>query len=520
MALVSAVEQLAAATTLEEVIATVRGAARAVSGADGVTFVLKDGDHCRYVAEDAVGALWTGMRFELNSCISGWCMLNGQTAAVPDIYVDPRIPHDVYRQTFVKSLVMVPVKTHEPIAAIGSYWSEERAFEPAEIALIEALARSTAAALSVIRMREHLRESEARLSMALKAGALGTWELDLTSEIFTASEETRKAFGFAPGMALNRDVVGRAIHPDDLSSLRHALALAIRDGVDVRIELRNLREDGSIRWIALRGRAARNDNGEALRLNGVCGDVTYRYEAQERMDKLQSDIAHIGRLTEMGQMVSAFAHELRQPLTAANNYLSAAKRYLAQENAPIARINELIGKADGQFLRATEIIQRIRGFSVKSNTDAGPEDLNALIREAVDLARVDPRHRGVSVRIDVSKSLPRVTVDKVQIQQVLLNLLRNAFEAMETQQVRMISVRARVMRDGKTAEISVGDTGPGLPPDVMEKLFQPFVTTKSSGMGVGLSICRTIVESHGGKMWVESEPDNGATFLMTLPVAT
>jgi PAS domain S-box-containing protein len=519
MALVSAVERLAAAETLDDVIAIVRGAARAISGADGVTFVLMDEDRCHYVDEDAISPLWKGKRFPLTSCISGWCMLHDEKAVIPDIYVDSRIPHDAYRPTFVKSLIMVPVKTSKPVAAIGSYWSEQRSFEPEEVALLEALARSTAAALTVIQTREHLRESEARLNMALTAGGLGTWELDLKTEAIIASNEARAAFGFASDLSLTQGVIRAAIHPDDYHTVRQTIATAIHDGIDIRIELRNVRPDGSIRWITARGRAIRDTNGEPVRVSGVCGDVSYRYEAKERMDQLQADIAHIGRLTEMGQMVSAFAHELRQPLTAANNYLSAAKRFLAQENVPIARINELIGKADGQFRRATEIIQRIRGFSGKNNSEAAPENLNALIREAVELARVDPRHHGVSVRLDIPKSLPRVVVDKVQIQQVLLNLLRNAFEAMETQKVRMISVRARLRKDGKCAEISVSDTGPGLAPEVLEKLFQPFVTTKSSGMGVGLSICRTIVESHGGQMWAESEPDAGATFLITLPAA-
>lgn len=518
MALVSAVERLAATETLEDVIETVRTTARAVSGADGVTFVLRDEDKCHYIEENAVGPLWKGKRFPLSACISGWCMLHDEKAVIPDIYSDPRIPHDAYRPTFVKSLVMLPVKTEDPIAAIGSYWAEQRAFDAGEIALLEALARSTAAALAAVQMRETLRENEARLSLALKAGELGTWEMDLASETYTASAMTEANFGFAPDIVLTRDIVRAAIHPDDLDSARLAFALAIRDNADIRVELRNLRPDGTIRWIIIRGRAVHDANGKPVRLSGVCGDVTYRREAKERMDRLRSDIAHIGRLTEMGQMVSAFAHELRQPLTAANNYLSAAKRFLARENTPTERINELIEKADGQFLRATQIIQRIRGFAAKGNAETAPEDLNTLIREAVQLARLDPRHRGVSVRIDVPKTLSPVAVDKVQIQQVLLNLLRNAFEALENRQARIVTVQARLVADGAMAEIAVADTGPGLSPEVVEKLFQPFVTTKESGMGVGLSICRTIVESHGGKMWAQSEPGKGAHFLLTVPV--
>lgn len=520
LALVGAVEQLARAETLESVIAIVRGTARAITGADGVTFVLRDEDRCHYVEEDAVGPLWKGKHFPLTSCISGWCMLHDEPAIISDIYADSRIPHDAYRPTFVKSLVMVPVKTDVPIAAIGSYWKRKRQFSDGEIALLDALARSTSAAIAAVQMRKSLRESEARLSMALKAGDLGTWEFDLATETFQCSGTARIIFGFAPDATLERKLVGSTIHPDDLETVRLAFALAIRDNTDIRTEARTIRDDGAIHWIAIRGSAVRDADGVPTKLTGVCGDVTERREARERTDRLQSDLAHIGRLTEMGQMVSAFAHELHQPLTAANNYLCAAKRFLAQGDTAAGRVNELIEKADGQFLRAAQIIQRIRGFAGKSEVEKTPADLTVLIGEAVELAGIDPRHRGVSVQIDVADGLPPVPVDKVQIQQVLLNLLRNAFEAMEGRETRAVTLRAKRTDDGKFVQISVRDSGPGLSRDVVEKLFEPFVTTKDSGMGVGLSICRTIINSHGGRMWADSEPGSGAAFHFTVPAET
>ena len=259
--------------------------------------------------------------------------------------------------------------------------------------------------------------------------------------------------------------------------------------------------------------------GAPVRLTCVVGDITERRETRERMARLQSDLAHIGRLTEMGEMVSAFAHELRQPLTAGNNYLAATRRYLKHENVPLDRVRDLIDKIDGQFARATQIIQRIRGFATKGDTERAKEDVRALIHEAVELARLDPRHRGTAVHIETDAALPQVIVDKVQIQQVLLNLLRNGFEAMDGMKRRVVTLRAQPAGDGKAVEISVSDTGPGLSPDVAARLFQPFVTTKASGMGVGLSICRTIIDGHGGKMWADSEPGKGATFHLTVPVA-
>ena len=196
MPLVGAVERLATIERLEDVIAVVRETARSISGADGITFVLRDGEFCHYVDEDAVTPLWKGKRFPLTACISGWCMLNDERAVIPNIYVDPRIPHDAYRPTFVKSLVMVPVKVDTPIAAIGSYWAEERQFSDDEVAVLEALARSTSAAIATVRMREDLRENEQRLRMALAAGRLGVWELDLASRELTASPLCKTIFGY------------------------------------------------------------------------------------------------------------------------------------------------------------------------------------------------------------------------------------------------------------------------------------------------------------------------------------
>ncbi len=389
MSLAMAVERLAAADDMDGIIETVRQCARAISGADGVTFVLRDNDQCHYVEEDAVGPLWKGRRFPLTACISGWCMLHDRAVVIPDIYVDDRIPHDAYRPTFVKSLVMVPVRAKEPIAAIGSYWSEIRAFDEAEVALLEALSRSTAAAICAV-------------------------------------------------------------------------------------------------------------------------------QARERQARMQAELAHYGRMNEMCQMVSAFAHELNQPLTAANNYLRAATRIHESEGGS-EKLAELIAKADGQFTRAADIIKRIRGFAAKKEPSESAEDVEAMIGEVCELALLDPRRRGVALQLDIERDLPRVLIDRVQIMQVLLNLLRNAFEAMEESAARRVSLTAR-RKDGMV-EIAVADTGPGIPPDVARRLFQPFVTTKEAGMGVGLSICRTLVESQGGRLWYQEALQGGADFRFTVRAA-
>jgi len=517
--LVSAVERLSAADSIDDVIRVVRETARAISGADGVTFVLRDGNLCHYVEEDAVGPLWKGRRFPMSSCISGWCMLNKTAAIVPDIYADPRIPHDAYRPTFVKSLVMVPVRAENPLAAIGSYWSACREFNDGEIALLQGLARSTAAAIAAVQAKETLRENEERLRMALAAGSLGAWELNFASGAFKPSAVCRAHFGRGPDDAFSYDDLAQAIHPDDRRRQEVAFTEAREARSDLSIEFRTMGPDGDIRWIEMRGRVVCDVNDAPSRMTGVSLDISERRQSKDRIERLLSELAHVGRLSELGHMSSAFAHELVQPLSAANNYLSAARHLLRSDGAPADGVLDAIGKADAQFLRASQIIQRIRGFVGKGQSARAAEDLASLIEEASEIALIDPRHRDVELRLVVEDGLPSAIVDKVQIQQVLLNLLRNAFEAVEESDLQQVTVAARWARPTNMVEVRVRDSGPGLSPDVVTRLFQPFFTTKATGMGVGLSICRQIVEDHGGRLWADAGDGPGAVFCFTVPIA-
>lgn len=514
-ALVEAVEKLAAAETLDDVIAIVRSKAREISGAEGVTFVLRDGGFCHYVDEDAVGPLWKGKRFPLTACISGWCMLNDRAAAIPDIYVDERIPHDAYRPTFVNSLVMVPVKAGTPIAAIGSYWSAKRAFGADELALVEALARSTSVAIQALRMRESLRDSEARLRVALAAGDLGAWEISLADDALVTSSLCRAAFGRGDNEPLDFPALLASVDAAERERVMRAFDHARAARGDLAFECGIHWPDGSAHQIEMRGRAVLDANGRPRALAGVVRDVTEQRLAQERLHRLQSDLAHAGRLTELGEMVSAIGHELRQPLTAANNYLAAARTMIGRLDE--ANAIKSVDKADAQFRRAQEILDRIRNFARKDESGSSAQDVDSLIAEARELAMIDPRHRGVDVRIETDAGLPKVLVDKVPTQQVLLNLLRNAFEA--TSGKGHVQVHAGRGSSPSLIEISVRDDGPGIAPQVMDRLFQPFVTTKPNGMGIGLSICHSIIEAQGGRMWVESKPGDGARFVMTLPAA-
>ncbi|HWF01247.1 MAG TPA: PAS domain S-box protein [Caulobacteraceae bacterium] len=250
---------------------------------------------------------------------------------------------------------------------------------------------------------------------------------------------------------------------------------------------------------------------------GFVRDLTERQEAAARLQELQAELVHISRLSAMGEMASTLAHELNQPLTAVGAYLQGAARLIASGAPAQGQIAVAVDKAADQALRAGEIISRLRDFVARGEAEPRIEVLARLVEEASALALVGAKPFAVRVTYRFESGGARVLADRVQIQQVVLNLIRNALDAMEAAPRRELLVETAVEAD--IARVSVIDTGPGVAPDMVERLFQPFATTKADGMGVGLSISRTIIEAHGGRLWAEPNPDGGAIFAFTLPLA-
>jgi two-component system, LuxR family, sensor kinase FixL len=274
-----------------------------------------------------------------------------------------------------------------------------------------------------------------------------------------------------------------------------------------------LRKDGSTFPMELSVGEARQADRPLF--TGFVRDLTERQQAERRLHELQAGLLHVSRLRSMGQMAAALAHELNQPLTATANYVRAALRLLSAAEPNLERVRQAMSNAVEQTMRSGEIIRRLRAFVARGEVSRHPEDVATLIEEASALALVGAKERGIKVMIRLEPDLPPVAVDRVQIQQVLLNLIRNAVEAMETSEVRELTLATAVQ--DTWVQISVGDTGGGVPAEIEARLFQPFVTTKPEGMGIGLSVCRTIIEAHGGRLWVESDPDKGSIFHFTLP---
>jgi two-component system, LuxR family, sensor kinase FixL len=257
-------------------------------------------------------------------------------------------------------------------------------------------------------------------------------------------------------------------------------------------------------------------SGNKRFFTGFIRDLTERQQTEARLQELQSELVHVSRLTALGEMASALAHELNQPLSAITNYMTGSRRLLQDAlDERSVMVREALDKAAEQSVRAGQIIRRLRDFVARGESERTIESIKKLVEEASALALVGAKHSGVRVRFKFDPELDLVLADKVQIQQVILNLMRNAIEAMEQSERRELTISTEPGPDGSVA-VSIADTGSGIAPEIASQLFQPFVTTKATGMGVGLSISRTIIEAHGGQISVDSNPGGGAVFRFTL----
>ena len=251
---------------------------------------------------------------------------------------------------------------------------------------------------------------------------------------------------------------------------------------------------------------------------GFVRDLTERQQTEARMQELQSELVHVSRLTALGEMASALAHEINQPLSAIANYLKGSVRLLRGQNVPLDKVSDAVERASAEALRAGEIIRRLREFVSRGDTERKAESLSKLIEEASALALVGAKQHGVRVSMTFDALADQVFVDKVQIQQVVLNLIRNAIDAMENSPTKTLQLSVQ-RQEGGQALVAVSDTGAGIGAEALERLFQPFFTTKATGMGVGLSISRTIIEAHGGHLRGSKRDSGGALFEFTLPIA-
>lgn len=334
------------------------------------------------------------------------------------------------------------------------------------------------------------------------------------------SSAAERQFGYTEREAIGQNVSMLMPSPDSIrhdSYLARYRATAERHIIGIGRIVTGKRKDGTTFPMHLS--IGETQSGGEPYFTGFVRDLTEYQQTQARLQELQSELVHVSRLSAMGEMASALAHELNQPLAAISNYMKGSRRLLAEMSNPtLSKIETALDRAAEQAIRAGQIIRRLRDFVSRGESEKRVESLSKLIEEAGALGLTGAREQGVSLHFNLDPDHDQVLVDRVQIQQVLVNLFRNALEAMAASPERKLVVNNAESGDDMI-EIAVSDTGHGIGDSHRSSLFQTFFTTKETGMGVGLSISRTIVEAHGGRMWAESNPSGGATFRFTLPAA-
>jgi two-component system sensor kinase FixL len=370
-----------------------------------------------------------------------------------------------------------------------------------------------AAEAAIIRREHHLRSI-----MATVPDAMITMDERGTVSSFSAAAE--HLFGFSESEVLGRNVnmlmptADRTAHDDHLSTYlktgeRHIIG-SIRSVTAMRRSGESFPIELAVGEVSIAGERI---------FTGFIRDVTARRESEQRLQELQSELVHVSRVSAMGTMASTLAHEINQPLTAIANYLETAREMIGDTaDAQLGEIAEAIELAAAQSLRAGHIVRRLRAFVDGGETSLELEPLDALVREATSLGLLGAHEAGVLVKTDIAPNSGQVRVDRIQIQQVIVNLIRNAIHAMESTTRKELTITTLVDEPGWIT-ISVRDTGGGIEPGVRAKLFEAFATTKEDGMGLGLSICRTIVEAHGGRIWADGGDGDGTTFNFCIPLA-
>ena len=493
-----------------------------------VLLLDNDGQHVRHGAApnlpksyvDAINGLSIGP--QAGSC--GTAMYRKEPVVVTDILQDPL--WEQYRNVAephgLRSCWSTPILAHsgKVLGSYAMYYREPRSPGPAETRALEMATHLAGIAIERKLTNERLQRSEAYLAEAQRLSHTGSWAFNARGPVYW-SEETFRIWGLDPQQGLpDREVVLQRIHSEDRDRvLEHALK-AVRDKEDYAADFRIVLPDGTIKYIHGLGHPVFSSTGDLLEVVGTQVDVTERKLAEqerERLRQLQADLAHINRVTTMGELTASLAHEIKQPMTAALTDARTCLRWLRRDAPAVSEAREAASRLVTDVSRAAEIISRISLLFKKVAPQRELVDVNELIREMIILLRNEAARYSISIRSDLADDLPKVVADRVQLQQVFMNLMLNGIEAMKD--IATGSELTVSSQRGEAAQvlISVADAGVGLPPEIAANIFDAFYTTKPQGTGMGLPISRSIVESHGGRLWATPNSGLGAVFLFTLP---
>ncbi len=366
---------------------------------------------------------------------------------------------------------------------------------------------------------ETLRESQAYLAEAQKLSHTGSWAwAPATGEIRYCSEECYHVLGFDSYGGLPRfETFFQRIHPDDQPRTAEKLERAKRERAEFEMDYRIVRPNGETKDIHGVGHPVLSPSGDLVDVVGTVMDVTERKRAEEALREAQANLARVSRVTTMGELTASLAHEIKQPIAAAITNANTCLRWLARVHPDVEEARAAASRIVKDATRAADIISRIRLQFQKGTLEQELVDVNTIIREMIALLRGETTRYSISVRRELAADIPQVMADRVQLQQVLMNLMINSIDAMkDVDGTREMAIKSR-RAENEQLQVSVSDTGVGLPSQQADQIFNPFFTTKPHGTGMGLRISRSIIESHGGRLWAADNSPRGATFQFTLP---
>jgi len=380
--------------------------------------------------------------------------------------------------------------------------------------------RASELSLRLQKSEAGLHEIEQRMRLAVEAADFGVLIRDFTRNEMWASDRWRALFGFSETERLELQKILLRVHPEDLDALLSMLERA-RSGYGVYdADFRAVLPSGEVRWVAVRGRVEFDGAGKPAFARSVAHDISRQKKAEEETRNLRQELAHAGRVSMMGQLASALAHEINQPLGAILRNAEAAELFMQDQSPDLDEVRAILADIRKDDQRAGNVIDRMRGMLKRRSLEKKPVNVGELVGDVAALVHSDATARSITLELTVADHLPPVLGDPVHLQQVLLNLIVNGMDAVNGANPgdRRVCVTA-TLGGPKTIEIAVNDSGRGVPSDQLIRIFDPFFTTKPDGMGMGLPISRTIIEAHNGRLWVENQNEGGASFRFTLPIA-
>ncbi|SOE46269.1 PAS domain S-box-containing protein [Burkholderia sp. OK233] len=509
----------------EKLIRTLMRTAIEYAGAERGVLILPRANEYRIEAEATTGVdgLIVALRLaditgaDLPTSVFQFVIRTGKSVLLHDAVADVSFATDQYiLQRGTRSVLCLPIIKQTKF--VGVLYLENNlapgVFTSDRVAVLRLLASQAAISLENATLFTDLQRSEAFLSQGQRISHTSTFGWSLGSGEYYWSEEGYNMLEYDRETLASAELALRRIHPDDRESVRRLLNEAIREKKDFESEHRFLMPDGRIKYVHATGRAV---NIGELDFVGAVRDITERKLAEEALRQALTDLTHINRVTTMGELTASLAHEINQPITAAIAYASACLRWLERGEPDLGEARAAAAKMIKDGERAAQIIGRIRTQFEKGALNREVFDVSDTIRETVDLLRGEAVRYNISVHTQLPADLPQIVGDRVQLQQVVLNLIVNSIESMkEIHGIREMTIKSRRAENGQIL-VSVSDTGLGIPSQLIEQIFDPFFTTKSHGTGMGLRISRSIVESHGGHLWVTSVQGQGADFQFTLP---